>query len=48
MVYAAKGNQQESRRHSESARQLLDAIRKDAREEVLQRSDFKAIAEHAN
>jgi tetratricopeptide (TPR) repeat protein len=48
MVYAAKGDQPESRRHAESARQLLDAIRKDAREEVLQRSDFKAIAEHAN
>ena len=46
MLYAAQGNQAESRRHSESARELLDAIRKDAREGVLQRPDFKAILQH--
>jgi tetratricopeptide (TPR) repeat protein len=46
LLYAAQGNQAESRRHSESARQLLDAIRSDAREGVLQRPDFKAILQH--
>ena len=48
MVYAAEGNPAESRRHSERAHQLLDAIRKDSRDEVLRRSDFKAILERAN
>jgi serine/threonine protein kinase/tetratricopeptide (TPR) repeat protein len=48
IVYAAEGNQPDARRHSESARQFLDAIKKDARAEVLQRSDFKVIVEHAN
>ncbi len=45
LIYAAEGNQPEARRHSETARQVLDAIRKDARPEVLQRADFKAILE---
>jgi tetratricopeptide (TPR) repeat protein len=48
LLYASEGNQAESRRHSESARQLLDAIRRDAREGVLQRPDFKAILQHPN
>ena len=46
LLDAAEGNQAESRRHSENARQLLDAIRKDAREGVLERPDFKAMLQH--
>jgi hypothetical protein len=44
LIEAAAGNQVEARRHLESARQLLDAIRKDSRsDEVLRRSDLKPI-----
>jgi hypothetical protein len=44
IAYSSEGNQADSRRHSEAARQLVDVIRKDARGDViLKRSDLRAI-----
>jgi serine/threonine protein kinase/lipopolysaccharide biosynthesis regulator YciM len=46
LTEVAAGNMAQSRRHRDSARQLLDAIRKDARtDDVLRRSDLRSIAE---
>ncbi len=43
-ILSADGNQAEARRHAETARQLVDAIRKDARsDDVLRRPDLKRI-----
>jgi hypothetical protein len=44
LTEAADGKQDKSRRHLESARQLLEAIREDSRsDDVLRRSDLKPI-----
>ena len=44
VIDAADRNQAEARRHADAARQLVDAIRKDARsDEVLRRPDLKRI-----
>ena len=45
-IEAADGNQTAARRHADTARQIVDAIRKDARsDEVLRRSDLRPILE---
>ena len=47
LTEAAAGNEVEARRHRDSARQLLDAIRKDSRsDDVLRRSDLKPILDN--
>ena len=44
VIDVADRNQAEARRHADAARQLVDAIRKDARsDEVLRRPDLKRI-----
>jgi eukaryotic-like serine/threonine-protein kinase len=46
LISAATAQPAEARRHAVAARQLLDAIRKDARDDqILQRSDLKPILE---
>ncbi len=47
LICAATGQTAEARRHALTARQMLDAIRKDARDDqILQRSDLKPILEN--
>ena len=47
LTEAAAGNEVQARRHRDSARQLLDAIRKDSRsDDVLRRSDLKPILDN--
>ena len=42
---ASGGNQADARRHAEAARRLVEEIRKDAGDQVLQRFDLKPIVE---
>jgi serine/threonine protein kinase/tetratricopeptide (TPR) repeat protein len=47
LICTATGQTDEARRHTLTARQMLDAIRKDARDDqILQRSDLKPILEN--
>lgn len=48
LICTATGQTEEARHHAPTARQVVDAIRKDARDDqILQRSDLKPILENA-